>query len=170
MNNYNNIICLDIDDCIYPSAAKTDWSDGEIAIETLELNLKKLKIFMNNTDSKIFITSSWYQLFDYYPDTLSICAKDEIKKLWEIDKCHNYEKIAYKLLTFYLTDNIIGISCGNRDIDIIELSKNKNNKLIVFDDFDLSDVCDNLNNVHFERVTGCLNNDILWRSYNFLKE
>ena len=164
----NNLLCLDFDDCIYPSPSPTRWCNKEIALSTLSLNFKKLDLFLENNNASVFITSSWSCLFDYYKDTKMIVAKDTVKHNWDQDNHEGFdtERQAYNIMINHLNGKIVGISQGNRDKDIIELAKHYD-KIVVFDDFDLSDTCDQFDNVYFERVTGCLNNDILWRSDNF---
>ncbi len=54
-----NIICLDIDDCIFINDS-TYAGKAEDDLDLLEINLKRLILIMSKWNFKIFITSSWY--------------------------------------------------------------------------------------------------------------
>ena len=165
----NNIICLDFDDCIFPSSAPSSFWESEWSLEQLEINLKRLTKLIYETKSTIFITSSWYMLFDFYPEENSVYATNSIKEYWldyHIDGDISSEEKAYKLISKYLNGYISGISCGNRISDIKELDTS-GNRIVVFDDWNLTEC--NSNNVKCFDVYGSLNYHILWKAYNFLK-
>ena len=56
-----NIICLDIDDCIFINDS-TYAGEAEDALDLLEINLKRLLLIINKWDFKVFITSSWFSI------------------------------------------------------------------------------------------------------------
>lgn len=158
-----NILCLDFDDCILPSPViYNGWVSKELALEELELNLKKIKYFLEDNNLDLFITSSWSKLF---------ILKDN--KIFLSDKANYYlqEDLyvlkAFQLMKHYLDNFVIGLSCGNRSLDILSLSENKNIKIVVFDDYDLSNL--DCINIKFFRVLGSLTNNILYKAHLFLK-
>ncbi len=162
------LICIDFDDCIFPSPAPTEWCTSEIALKTLEINLIKLQMLMDNTSAKVFITSSWSQMFIHWPEHNTITVKDEVRNEWKLDLYEiPTEEQAYVLMSKYLNKYIVGICDGNRTRSIKKLDDGTR-RIVVFDDFDLTE-CDSVNVMTYD-VTGCLNNDILWRAYDFLKE
>jgi len=169
-----NIVMLDIDDAIYPSPATTFWNNADLSIEQLEINLKKLVLFLDNTNSEIFITSSWYQILDFWEDSKSVTARDELYKYWgAYEKKRENKKLdpeyrAYKLISKYLNGRIIGTSCGDRVKDIKKLKEDKENKIIVFDDWDLTEI--DGDNCKYYMVLGALTNNILCDAYKFLMD
>jgi hypothetical protein len=161
------IIALDFDDCIFPNTADYDWNCSEYSLEQLELNLKILRRYINKQDIKIFITSSWYMLFDFYESEMSVVAKDDVKEKWKSlnDKKYYFaEERAYKLIIAYLNKNIIGISNGNRVKDIQRLD-NGFNKIVALDDMDLNEC--NSDNVLYIETTGALTTPIMWKMHKF---
>jgi len=162
----NKIICLDIDECIFPSTSERPYWVPMWSLEQLESNLKRLLRLIYITKSRIFITSSWSCLFDFYEGEFSVIAKDEVKEQWNKSTI-DYEFEAYKIITKYLNGYICGISSGNRDDDIKDLDDGKN-RIVVFDDFDLLHL--RSKNVLICRIYGSLDLNVLRKSFEFLKE
>lgn len=157
-----NIICLDIDDCIFNSHS-TYAGYIEDDLEVLEINLKRIVKIIKKWDFKIFITSSWYLILKL--------ENNNLKYLNESNYLQNkpyYQKEyeAFKLLSKYLNGHVIGLSCGNREDDIINLLKD-NHKVIAFDDMDLSKIVNQ--NYLYLCVDGFVSNHILFKIYNFIE-
>ena len=132
----NNIICLDIDDCIFLNS--NSWV-GELDdnFDLLEINLKRLIKVLDKFNAKIFITSSWYSILIlennnliYNNDGYGLSGKD----YYEI------EYKAFQLIKKYLDGYVIGLSCGSRTKDIQLLCMNNQNKILALDDMDLSNL------------------------------
>ena len=165
-----NIICLDIDDCIFNSHS-TYAGYIEDDLEVLEINLKRIVKIIKKWDFKIFITSSWYLILKL--------ENNNLKYLNESNYLQNkpyYQKEyeAFKLLSKYLNGHVIGLSCGNREEDIINLLK-ENHKVIAFDDMDLSfemlDVDKSIEiNYKFVQLKGFITNDKTYEINKFLQD
>ena len=158
-----NVICLDIDDCILNSNI-TYAGNPEDDLEILELNLKRIVKIIQKWDCKIFITSAWYSIL-----------KLEDNNLIYDNKCYDYPKVkefyqkeydAFQLIAKYLNGYVIGLSCGSRERDILNLLK-EDHKVIAFDDIDLSEI--NHKNYLYLYVDGFVSNHHLFRIYNFIE-
>ena len=116
-----NVIALDIDDCILPSNMNYfgETDDDEIMFE---VNLKRLQMIVQKYDMDVFITSSWYAMFNFDENGLSLKYHRENVRTVRL----------FNLLMKYVGENITGISCGNRESDIETLSVD--NKVVILDD------------------------------------
>ena len=156
------IICLDIDDCIFLNA-NTWVCDMADNMEMLEINLKRLQKILDFYNAKIFITSSWYSIL-----------KLEGNNIIYDNQCYGLpgksyydeEFKAFELLQKYLNGYVIGLSGGNRFVDIRNLLE-QNHKVIAIDDSDLSEIEDD--NYLYLRVNGFITNKDLYLIYNFMK-
>ena len=141
-----NILSIDIDDCIFPSVVKTSYNDEDLSIETLEINLKRIKKFIENENVYIFIHSSWYSILDYWKDSMSVSLKDAYDEYFKSleekkDNKLDVNRQAYKLIIKYLNGRIIGIRKNDEErIESILNFDNGENKIIVIDDFDLKEI------------------------------
>jgi len=120
-----NIICLDIDDCILPSNVNY-FGKTDDALHILEINLKRLKMILDKYEMKVFITSSWYILLEL--DSKNIILKS--------DRNDTTTLIGFGLIKKYIGKYIIGLSNGDRSEDIEKL-KSEGNKVVILDDWDL---------------------------------
>jgi len=121
-----NIVALDIDDCILPTNnnyfGMTD--DAEIL---LEVNLKRLEMIIKMYDMKVFITSAWYAILSFEEGVLTLkYHKDEEKPTAR----------QFKLIDKHIGDDVIGLSCGNRETDIETLVA-AGHRVVILDDIDL---------------------------------
>lgn len=160
----NNIICLDIDDCIFLNT--NSWV-GELDdnFDLLEINLKRLKKVLDKFEAKIFITSSWYSILILENNNLiydNPCYGLPGKSYYDI------EYKAFQLLKQYLDGYVIGLSCGGRKTDIETLCNDKNNKVIAIDDMDLSEF--NFDNYLYLYVNGLITNKQLYEIKVFLEK
>lgn len=159
----NRIICLDIDDCIFlNNNTYIGVLDDDLKI--LEINLERLKKIIEKFDCKIFITSSWYSILKLENNNIIYDNKG-----YGLPGKILYEKEyqAFKLLEKYLNGFVIGLSCGDRETDIKNLLKNENNKIIAFDDIDLSKI--EGDNYLFLYTNGLITNHHLFKIFSFLK-
>jgi len=162
-----NIICLDIDDCILPNYnIMSNYVNFDIPIKQLELNLIKLQALCNLENAKIFITSSWSQMLIFWNEFNSFSLKDEDKNKFDQEE-NQFMNNAYSLLSKYLNGFIIGISSGDRFIDIKKLSSIPDNKIVVFDDWDLDSLSSS--NIKIFRVMGSLDNYIVFSAQKFFR-
>lgn len=157
----NNILALDIDDCILPSNVNY-FGNTDDDIQLLEINLKRLVMILDKYDMNVFITSSWYQILNLKDGTISL--KDIIAK----DKLlYEKEKKVGELLEKYLKGKVIGMSCGNRITDIINLLDG-DNIVIALDDMDLSEVVDK--NYLFVLMKGFIDGNVGYKISKFFRE
>jgi len=151
-----NIIALDIDDCILPTNVNyfgmTDDADM-----MLEINLKRLAMILEKYDMKVFITSAWYAILKFVDGELSM------KYPKEHSERNEYKQ--FDLIKKYIGDNIVGLSCGNREKDIKELSVD--NKVVIIDDMDLKHLENE--NCLFCEVKGFINGNVGYKIRNFFK-
>lgn len=158
-----NLICLDIDDCIFPNdntyVGRTDDS-----LEILEINLKRLVLILDKFDAKIFITSSWYSILKLENNKLSYLNYDMLAKEKEL---YQHEYLGYLCIKKYLEKYIIAMSCGNRIADIQNLLEQQH-KVIALDDIDLSEI-QNTNYLYLETV-GLIDNRKLCKINKFFGE
>lgn len=160
----NNIICLDIDDCIFIN--ENTWvGNSNDSLSVLEINLKRLLLILNKFNAKVFITSSWWSILIlennniiYNNTSYGLPGKEYYE--------HEYN--AFKILKKYLDGYIIGLSCGDRHKDITSLLKDNDNKIIALDDMDLSSIKDN--NYLYLKTIGFLDNTILFNVNKFFSE
>jgi hypothetical protein len=152
----DRIVALDIDDCILSSNTNYfGFTDDNIKM--LEVNLIRLRMIVDKYDMKVFITSSWYAILNLHEDN-KVSLKYPTKKDEKI-------KIV-ELLNEHLGGYFIGLSCGNRETDIIELSKN--NKVVILDDWDLSHL--DCENVLFCKTRGFIDGNIGFKIKNFFED
>jgi len=134
-----NLICLDIDDCILPSN-QNYFGKTTDALEIFEINLKRLVMILEKYNLKLFMTSSWYHLYEIEAVLKgNLKPKDTTLKQFQYDK---EIKSAHNLMVKYIEKYFIGMSSGDRSQDIINLLQNeKYDKIIVMDDWDLQKEC-----------------------------
>jgi hypothetical protein len=156
-----NIICLDIDDCIFLNT--NSWV-GELDdnFDLLEINLKRLKKVLDKYNAKIFITSSWYSILTLENNKISYNnpAYGLPGKSY-----YDSEFKAFELLKKYLDGYVIGLSNGNRVSDIHYLLEDKTNKIVAIDDMDLSRIGSTVRirqRYMFIRVNGLITNKDLY--------
>lgn len=160
-----NIICLDIDDCILNSNT-TYAGNTEDDLELLEINLKRIVKIIQKWDCKIFITSAWRTILKLEDNNL-IYKGYYSEKSKQIEKSYYRTEInAFNLISKYLNGYVIGLSCGSRERDILNLLK-EGHKVIAFDDIDLSEI--NHENYLYLYVDGFVSNHHLFRIYNFIE-
>lgn len=159
----NNIICLDIDDCIFLNT--NSWV-GELDdnFDLLEINLKRLRKVLDKFNAKIFITSSWYSILIlennnliYNNNGYGLPGKD----YYEI------EYKAFQLIKKYLDGYVIGLSCGSRTKDIQLLCMNNQNKILALDDMDLSNLF--FDNYLYLSINGLITNKDLCKINKFFE-
>lgn len=175
--NKNIILCLDIDDAILPNP-NTYFGRIEDAHEVLKLNMKRIKLILDSQkDMKVFITSSWFCVLYLNDDnTLGYKRENDIENgnLFLIDEYN-----AFKIIQEGLGNRVIGLSCGDRVDDILDLI-NDDNLVIALDDMDLSK-----NNIWFHSenvdkpkvdknymfldVNGFITNRMMFKIYKFLE-
>jgi len=157
-----NIICLDIDDCIFPSNVNY-FGRTEDALEVFKINLKRLKMIIEKYNFKLFMTSSWYSLYDLKEGSLVLKDRREI----DIDKEVN---AAHSLIMHYIRDDFIGLSEGDRKQDIVSLLQMENiEKMIVLDDWDLSEECNLSKRSHFIPMFGFVDGNVGFIIDKFMK-
>lgn len=160
----NNIICLDIDDCIFINS-NTWIGETNDSFELLEINLKRLKLVLKKFNAKIFITSSWYSILKLENNNIIYNNSGyglSGKSYYEL------EFKAFQLLSKYLNGYVIGLSSGSRKDDIKNLLLDLNNKVIALDDMELTHIRNQ--NYLFLYTNGFITNHILYNINNFFKE
>ena len=151
LNQMNNVLCLDIDDCIFTSSI--GLLDGlDDSYEILEINLKRLGYLMTTYKLKIFITSAWYVRFKLVHGRLTSKYKSS--------------DTIYALLDKYIGGNVIGLSSGDRAKDIDDLL-DKGYQVIAIDDTDLSYILNP--NYLFCLTDGLITNRTIYKISKFLK-
>ena len=156
-------ICLDIDDCIFLN--RNNWVTAmEDNFEMLEINLKRLQKILDFYDAKIFITSSWYSILKLEDSNI---IYDNPAYGLPGKSYYDEEFKAFELLQKYLNGYVVGLSCGNRKRDIVNLLE-QNHKVIAIDDMDLSDI--EHENYLYLKVNGFIQNIHLYEIYNFMKK
>lgn len=162
-----NIICLDIDDCIFlNNQSYIGVLDDNF--DLLEINLKRLQKIISSFDAKIFITSSWSSILKLENNNIIYNNKG----IYNPNLTYYQEEFkAFELISKYLNGHIIGLSCGNRFKDIKNLIKDKNNKVVAIDDSDLSEIKeqDFNDNYLFVYTNGLITNREIYNIYNFYK-
>ena len=157
-----NIVCLDIDDCIFLN--NNNWvTPMQDNFEVLEINLKRLQKILNFYDADIFITSSWYSILKLEGNNI---IYDNPSYGLPGKLYYDEEFKAFKLLEKYLNGYVIGLSGGNRFNDIRNLLE-QNHKIIAIDDMDLSSI-EHENYLYLE-VNGFITNKDLYKIYKFMK-
>ena len=158
-----NIICLDIDDCIFINDS-TYAGEAEDALDLLEINLKRLLLIINKWDFKVFITSSWF----------SILILEENNILYNNPSYglpnksyYDLEFKAFNILSKYLNGYVIGLSCGDRFRDIENLLKEGHN-IVAIDDMDLSEIKDD--NYIFLKTNGFIDNKSIYKIKQFIEK
>lgn len=153
-----NIICLDIDDCIFPTNnTYIGRLDDNLII--LEMNLKRIKILLDKFNALIYITSSWYSILKLENNNIFYKNKIDMN-----DEYLKEEISAFLLLKKYLDGYVIGLSKGDRKKDIIRLLE-EDLKIISIDDIDLSSI-KHKNHLHIN-TTGFLTNEKLYSIHKF---
>lgn len=127
------VACFDIDDCLFPSD-NTYFGPVDDANEILALNMKRVKMMLEKWDMKVFITSAWYTILEIHDGVLGYEREEHVRN----GGMHIVEEYkAFKTLRDGFGDRVIGLSCGERMRDIVNLL-NGDNIVIAFDDIDLS--------------------------------
>ena len=156
------IICLDIDDCIFLN--RNTWVTAmEDNFEILEINLKRLRKILDFYDAKIFLTSAWSSILKLEDSNIFY---DNPAYGLPGKSYYDEEFKAFELLEKYLNGYVIGLSCGNRKRDILNLLE-QNNKIIAIDDMDLSEI--EHENYLYLKVNGFIQNIHLYEIYNFMQ-
>ncbi len=153
------IICLDIDDCLYPVVHDEEsiYLNRLIALKQFELNLLKIQKICLSKNIKIHITSSWGQFLEF----------DEFGILQIINKSSDYYIKGYLLIKKYLNSLITGIDKYNNRTFYIESIKEKN-RVLVLDDIDLKHV--ESQNCKYIKVNNHLDNLTCMTVLNFFKK
>ena len=113
---YQNLICLDFDDCIIEWDKRKDLN---VVIENLKNNVNIIKEFCEKNNYNIFITSSWCKIIN---DDLTLKSNELLfNDMWNI----------IKLLPIIGKDPF-----NNREVAMDVLLDNSN-KIICIDDLDL---------------------------------
>ena len=128
----NKIICFDIDDCILPHY---NMLPKEHRFQIFRLNLERLVHLCEETEAKLFMTSSWGMLFKV-KDSGLITFKDEF------DYGDEFEQEVLEIMNSYLQPYMIGVSNGERKEDIKILLLQEDTFVVAIDDMDLSDIDD----------------------------
>jgi len=152
-----NIICLDIDCTILPSDVNY-FGRTEDSLHILEINLKRLRMIIEKYDFKVFITSSWYMLLSLKDGNLGL----------KTDREDYMTLMGYGLMKKYIGKYIIGLSDGNRDDDIRLLKSHVNNKIVVLDDWDLSE--HNSDTCLFIEMNGFISGNVGFKIDQFMKK
>jgi len=126
------ILCIDIDDAIYPTE-QTHIGKISDSIDILKINMNRIKVILNTYDMYVFFTSSWSSI-------LSINIDNTIS--YERERCYysdfiKKEYTAFEIIRDGVGKRVVGLSCGNRYKDIINLVK-LGNVVVSIDDMDLS--------------------------------
>ena len=127
----NKIICFDIDDCILPHY---NMLSKEHRLQIFKLNLERLIHLCQQTDAKLFMTSSWGMILKV--DNGYLTFKDEF------DYGDEFEQEVVDIMNSYLQPYIVGISCGDRREDIEILLSQENILVVAIDDMNLSGIKD----------------------------
>ena len=156
-----NLICLDIDDCIFPNdnsyAGRLDD-----CLEVLELNLKRLVMILNKYDMYVFVTSSWFTVLRLENNKLYYNNYDSLSTDKEY---YQQEYRVFLLIKKYISHYIVGMSKGNRFKDIEQLLS-EGNKVVALDDMDLSVITDV--NYLYVPTFGFITNKLIYNIHNFM--
>ena len=163
-----NIICLDIDDCIFPTNINYFGKTSD-ALDIFEINLKRLVMILEKYDLKLFMTSSWYHLYNYKDGCNGkLKPNDNAEIQFEYDE---EIKKAHNLMVKYIEKYFIGMSSGDRSQDVINLLQNEEiNKIIVMDDWDLQKECDLSNRALYIPMYGYIDANVGFMIHKFMME
>jgi hypothetical protein len=163
-----NLICLDIDDCIFPSN-QNYFGKTTDALKVLEINLKRLVMILEKYNLKLFMTSSWYHLYEIEAGCNGkLIPRDNTRKQFEYD---NEIKGAHDLIVKYIEKYFIGMSSGDRSQDIINLLQDENyNKIIVMDDWNLQKECDLSDRALYIPMYGYIDGNVGFMIHKFMME
>ena len=164
------VLCLDIDDCLIP-ASSTYFGRFDDTLDIMAANMRRIKAMIEMFDMGVFITSSWYLTLKIDENNLLHYRKENVD-----DDNHLYK--AFKLLRDGIGNRAIGLSCGDRRRDIVDLLKDEY-KVIAMDDINLSaasilsthvDIDKTLlnNNYLFLHVRGFITNEHTFMARSFL--
>jgi len=128
------ILCLDIDDAIYPSN-NSYFGRLDDALDILKMNMKRIEMMLEKYDMQVYITSSWYSILDLDENGKLSYEKAEAYELG--DDFYKDEYDAFQVMKKVLDGKTVGLSKGNRYEDISRLL-NEGLIVISFDDMDLS--------------------------------
>jgi hypothetical protein len=160
------IICLDIDDAIFPSN-QTYLGETDDSLLLLEINLKRIRLMIEKYNMEVFITSSWFRILELNPILKSLKYKGYYKPLNEKNKEYYKEEYeAFKLLEKYLNGFVFEMSSGDRYYDVENLLNN-DNVVITLDDMDFSNIVHE-NHLWIE-LHGLLTNGHTYKIKNFLE-
>jgi len=161
MDKKQNVLALDLDDCIYDSSTlASDIKSDYWNIKGLEINLWKLSELIRTTDAKVFITSSWALEWEMAPQNQIRLNKES--NSWDLF----YVTQVTGLVQQYLGGHIIGLSEGDRIQDVKKLDDGTN-RIVCFDDWNYAKDVENAN-VKFFLTLGSITKNILWDAQKFL--
>jgi len=145
------IICVDFDDCLFPSDRKLCINNPNKFNDIVSKNFSNLLTLIKKYELKVFITSSWSSMLDYNSETKKIEFFDQ--KMYK----KSYYKEGIKFIEM-LSPYFVGFSeYGNREEDIRKLAK-QNKIVAIIDDYqDLSILEDEITNVVFIHTQGYFN-------------
>lgn len=152
------ILCLDIDDCIFPNN-NSYFGRLDDALDILKLNMKRIKLMLDKYDMQVYITSSWYMILELNDDqTISYKKAGEYEAG---DDFYKEEYDAFQIMKEVLDGRVVGLSKGCRHTDVARLL-NEGLIVVSFDDMDLSN----------EKVLtngGEVPKDILEKNYQYVE-
>ena len=175
MKKFKKILCLDIDDCIFPGNSFFFGDERpNDNFDILELNMKRIGMLIEEHDMGVFITSSWYIRFKIIDDNLYLRREDGIL-------IHDEIKVT-EIMRKYTDGRIYGLSCGRRQEDICKLL-NDDHIVVNMDDmelgkniiidygikYDLVEPQIVSENYHWAEVDGFFTNKIAYRIRKFLE-
>jgi hypothetical protein len=128
------ILCLDIDDCIFPSN-NSYFGRLDDALDILKLNMKRITMMLEKYDMQVYITSSWYMIMGL--DDNGNLSYTKAREYELGDDFYKEEYQAFQIMKPVLDGNVVGLSKGCRYSDIARLL-NEGLVVVSFDDMDLS--------------------------------
>ena len=153
-----DIILLDIDDCIFPSN-QTHFGTTNDALDILEINCKRLNMICSKFNLKIQIISSWSNSALLYEDNQLIYP--EYKLQLEDKEYYKLEYQAFLIIKKYLEEFTIEISSGNKEKDIKnKIQDNNFRKVIVIEDTNFSHMVNKHNFSYYIETLGFITNNI----------
>lgn len=166
------ILALDIDDCIFPNN-NSYFGRLDDNLEILKMNMKRIQMMIEKYKIQIFITSSWHTHLTLNSD-LTISYNNRFEGSGVNKEYYAEEASAFEIMREVLDGHVIGLSKGNRYVDIKNLLEN-GCIVVSFDDMDLS--FDKLNvspelesNYKFIELAGFITNDKTCEINKFMKK
>ena len=167
MKTKNNVIALDIDDCILPND-RSWFGETNDSLEILEINLKRLILIINKYDFEINIISSWTSNLNYIEETRSIEYKEH-KVSGTYKPYYDYEKKVFNILSKYLNSNISGIANHGKYAKLNELVETYK-KVVIIEDTDFSEYEEKYDNCIWCYTKGFLGGTIGYQIHSFMEE